>query len=71
MHGIHGIKISTLSISGKGFGLIVVKTALANIIANYEVSTCAETPKQLRLNPKAMILASSQGIYLKFTKLKH
>nr|AGM32649.1 cytochrome P450-like protein [Coptotermes formosanus] len=56
---------------GKGFGLISVKTALANIIANFEVSTCAETPKRLQLNPKAMILASIAGLYLKFTKLKH
>lgn len=55
---------------GKGFGLISVKTALANIIANFEVSTCDETPKRLQLNPKAMILANIGGLYLKFAKLK-
>jgi hypothetical protein len=60
----------TSFISGKGFGLISVKTALANIIANFEVSTCDETPKRLQLNPKAMILANIGGLYLKFAKLK-
>jgi hypothetical protein len=60
----------TSSISGKGFGLLAVKIALANILANFEVSTCAESPKHLQLDPKAMILASEGGIHLKFTKLK-
>jgi cytochrome P450 family 6 len=61
----------TSSISGKGFGLIAVKIALANVLANFEVSTCAETPKRLQFNPKAMILAARGGIHLKFTKLIH
>ena len=61
----------TSSISGKLFGLIAVKIALANILANFEVSTCADTPKRIQLNPKAMILATPGGIKLKFTKLKH
>jgi hypothetical protein len=61
----------TSSISGKRFGLIAVKIALANVLANFEVSTCAESPKRLHLDPKAMILAVPGGINLKFTKLKH
>jgi len=56
---------------GKTFGLVSVKTALANILANYEVSTCAKSPQHLHLDPKAMILAAPGGVHLKFTKLKH
>ena len=48
-----------------------MKTALAHILANYEVFTCAESPKHLQLDPKAMILAIRGGIHLKFIKLKH
>lgn len=56
---------------GKTLGLVSVKTALANILANFEVLTCAESPKRIQLDPKAMILAVAGGIRLKFTKLKH
>lgn len=54
---------------GKGFGLIASKVAVANVLANFIVSPCADTPSSIQLNPKAMILAARGGIRLKFTKL--
>jgi hypothetical protein len=42
---------------------------MANVLANFMVSPCADTPSSIQLNPKAMILASKGGIRLKFTKL--
>jgi len=60
----------TVYISGKGFGLIAVKTAIANVIAEFEVSPCAETPQRIELSPKALILANRREILLKFKKLK-
>lgn len=54
---------------GKSFGLIASKVAVANVLANFIVSPCAETPSSIQLNTKAMILAAKGGIPLKFTKL--
>jgi hypothetical protein len=58
-------------VSGKGFGLIASKVGVANVLANFVVSPCADTPSRIQLNPKAMILACKGGIPLKFTKLNH
>jgi len=60
----------TAYVSDKGFGLIAVKTAIANIIAEFEVSPCAETPHRIELGPKILILANRGKIPLKFKKLK-
>ncbi|KDR14000.1 Cytochrome P450 6k1 [Zootermopsis nevadensis] len=54
---------------GRLFGLIAVKLGIASVIGKFEVSPCAETPRSMHLNPKAMVLAAKGGIPLKCTRL--
>ncbi|KAJ9587972.1 hypothetical protein L9F63_018601, partial [Diploptera punctata] len=55
---------------GKNFGLLAVKVGLVNVLSRFEVSPCEDTPKSLKLNPRAMILAPEGGIPLKFSRIK-
>lgn len=56
---------------GRRFGMLAAKMGILTVISNFEVSPCAETPKPLILNPKALLLASQGGIPLKFTKINN
>jgi hypothetical protein len=56
-------------VSGKLFGLVVSKMAIASIVGKFEVSPCAGTPQRMHLNPRALVLASKGEIPLNFTRL--
>lgn len=50
---------------GERFGILQAKLGLINFLRNHSVTTCEKTHKKMILDPKALIIQSKGGIYLK------
>lgn len=53
---------------GNRLGLLQTKMGLVHILKNYHVEPCSKTPAEMKLDPKALILASQDGVYLRIVK---
>ncbi|KAK7865062.1 hypothetical protein R5R35_007189 [Gryllus longicercus] len=55
---------------GERFALLQMKMVLARILLDFEVQTCAETPRALQFDPRALGLRVSQPVWLRFVPLR-
>ncbi|GLH06269.1 Cytochrome P450 6a2 [Gryllus bimaculatus] len=55
---------------GERFALLQMKMVLARILLDFEVQTCAETPRALQFDPRAFGLRLSQPVWLRFVPLR-
>ncbi|KAK4879863.1 hypothetical protein RN001_008009 [Aquatica leii] len=51
---------------GERFGLLTTKVGVCQILSEFEVETCADTPVPIEFTTKSFFLASTVGIPLKF-----
>nr|UUB32651.1 cytochrome P450 CYP345E2 [Dendroctonus rhizophagus] len=51
---------------GNRFGLLAVKIGLVSLLSKYKVEATSQTPRPLKLEPKALISQSRVGVLLKF-----
>lgn len=57
-------------ILGEKFGLTVMKIGLANILSEFEIERCKDTPVPLKYKTKGFLLASAAGLPIKFKKIQ-
>lgn len=50
------------------FGLMQVKTALVNILSNYNVTVSSKTIEPLTFSKQSLMLTCEDGIWLEFVK---
>uniref|UniRef100_A0A1L8EGW7 Putative cytochrome p450 6g2 n=1 Tax=Haematobia irritans TaxID=7368 RepID=A0A1L8EGW7_HAEIR len=53
---------------GERFGLLQAKVGLINFLRNHYVTPCKQTPVEMKLSPKAIIIQSEDGIYLNLNR---
>ncbi|XP_056633285.1 cytochrome P450 6k1-like [Diorhabda sublineata] len=55
---------------GERFGKLSMQVALVNIIKNFTVEMCQETPNPIKFDRKTFLLTSDVGLPMKITKIK-
>ncbi|XP_025830569.1 cytochrome P450 6j1-like isoform X2 [Agrilus planipennis] len=53
---------------GKRYSIIVLKLALVEILSEFEIKTCINTPLKIEYSPKSLTLVPNKNLYLKFKK---
>jgi cytochrome P450 family 6 len=56
-------------ISGLRFGLLQTKVGLVFLLSKFKFSVCEKTELPIKLDPKAIITASTSGIWLRINKI--
>jgi len=54
---------------GQRFAMAQMKSCIANLIANYEITLDPETPKVLNYNPEELMMAYKEKVFLRFSKV--
>ena len=61
-------KYFSLSVTGRRFGMMQMKTGLVHILSHFEVAPCKDTPVPLKLHPKPFLMQPLEDIILTLKK---